>query len=116
MSESKPTPGPWVITPTDPCVIYAPHDPEDEPCLAITYDAESAERFEWLRNTDEAEANARLIAASPETLSTAKDVLSDCFILRDLPGIAREHADFITAHLIQPLQAAIAKAEKGESR
>ncbi len=43
-------------------------------------------------------------------LQTCQDVLSDCFILRDLPGLSREHADFITDHLVQPLQVALAAA------
>lgn len=62
-------------------------------------------------DTQEDEANARLYVAAPVTLQTCLDVLSDCLILRDMNGITRMHAEFITAHLIEPLQATIRSAK-----
>lgn len=62
------TPGPWAVNAGEPTLVYDPRNPEDESAIAVTYDVESGDRFSWPRDADEAEANARLIAAAPELL------------------------------------------------
>lgn len=106
MSETKHTPGPWAIAPGDPCVIYSPDNPEDEPCLAITYDVESADRFHWLRDADQAEANARLIAAAPDLLTVA---MRAEYIISQLDG---DGWCVIREDILKALRAAIGKVEE----
>lgn len=85
-----------------------------DPASGFVYDAEGAvvcQLFnKWEENFDKAEENGPVIAGAPDMRQTLLDVLSDCFILRDLAGIPRGHIEFITDHLIGPLQAALGKS------
>lgn len=111
MNMTRHTPGPWAINAGEPTLVYRPgrSESEDEPAIAVTYDVESAERFEWSRDTDECEANAHLIAAAPDLLDACRVALEVC---RFDAGEGRKAYDLQFVRLA--IESAIAKAEGAE--
>jgi hypothetical protein len=101
--ETKHTPGPWIVktyTPNHGCWnhwIQSKHGPS---------------------NTDEAEANARLIAAAPELLEALKELVAEheyrCEKLNAENGITDKWESIIPTTGIIWAREAIAKAEGNE--
>lgn len=73
-----PTPGPWILIPAEyENTIYHVEGQSDYPTVAAVF----------FRNTDEeAEANARLIAAAPELLEVVDDLLAWVFDMNQGAG------------------------------
>lgn len=93
--QAKHTPGPWkVVEQTDPPIVSA-ITPRGE--LDIADVIAQADQ-------DEDEANARLIAASPELLQAC------CVALADLEGYLAEWETDPALETVQELRAVIAKA------
>lgn len=98
MTQLKHSPRPWRLDP-DGCFVY---DADGE--IVCQLFGKSEEDFA------NSEANGPVLAAAPDALQTCRDVLSDCFLLRDLPHVGAGPQDFITAHLIAPLRLVLAGA------
>lgn len=104
MSNAKHTPGPWYVFGNGHCVggPFSSDDP-DESGRKTAGIAMCGMR---LRSPDESEANARLIAAAPDLLTT----------LEHIAGVSKRHTDGsarFDAELLKDIRKAIAKA-KGE--
>lgn len=96
--EYKPTPGSWI------------YEPADANCLSFnimtTADEESSDFYRIARTTDggpQAEANARLIAAAPELLEACRLAVEQNW----------GQPKGVTVPALDPIRAAIAKAEGG---
>jgi hypothetical protein len=111
------TPGPWYT-------IGKPIIHENHPCkgmIAVVADREASgrgDRYVAFAAYDEAEANARLVAAAPELLDVAKLLTRACGIQANLLSTASdaERRDFIKIifKICDEVAApAIAKAEGG---
>lgn len=101
MSESKHTPGPWKVSPTDDTVVI---DATGAEVAAIDGDYNDPDTWPQM------EANARLIAAAPDLLSEAKKQVEWLRMLRDqLPQWDID--GFEVDKRIAALEDAIAKAE-----
>ena len=99
----KHTPGPWTHAEA--------YDNGEPVCIRIDSGAQTVAEvvFDSLHN-DEIDANARLIAAAPDLLKAAKDLLSLKEIKDCLSG-RWSTADPINYNRAEQLRAAIAKAE-----
>jgi len=111
MSESKHTPGPWIMSHQDPWAAKATIHQDNEnkqhrkcrllPLIAEVNVLVSGQGFENI-----GAANARLIAAAPELLEAAKWLI-ECYN----DGLIVGHPT--SRRAIDSAEAAIAKAEKG---
>lgn len=123
MSENKHTPGPWHV-----------EDPMGDICLTIVDDAEHTYDWKMIANVTwddkreaghpyigkkEAEANAKLISATPDLFSAAKDIISSrssTFKARNgrqvsVQDDSGEMVWLVPFDALLALEAAIAKAE-----
>lgn len=110
-SETKHTPGPWVqhgtqVTDADGYEIAD----AQETCILLGYSEKlgidhwaNDDRASRDRSEQEAEANARLIAAAPQMLEALQDVISN-------DDLSRNDWDRETMRVLRAVQAAIAKA------
>ncbi len=97
MTETKHTPGPWVVKGSN---VFSQHGWQDTPIAQPCINPGIAA----------SEANARLIAAAPELLAAAEKVVNNChFLLNPFFGDEEEAQEGIKA-----LHAAIAKARGRE--
>ena len=104
MSESKHTPGPWKVSPTDDTVVI---DATGAEVAAIDGDYNDPDTWPQM------EANARLIAAAPDLLDALQNLLDeaeDVFVcMADATGIDRHNYP----SAFKAARAALAKAENG---
>jgi hypothetical protein len=111
------TPGPWKIATKNGNLIHG----------VVTEDTHIASIGGSYQSDELRQANARLIASAPALLAenlllkeqvrvmreAIEDVLSDCYILRDLP--AEDHRYFIVNHLIDPLNQILSEGKEAEA-
>lgn len=98
MTNAKPTPGPWSVyqeAPGSPCRIIGPTE-FGMSSIASTREA----------------ADARLIAAAPDLLAVARDVLAEYQDTLDLDANDRSTSGRISTLTAERLRAAVAKAEE----
>ena len=112
MSESKHTPGPWIVDPAEQ------HAQSGERIFKVCQGHDGARRAggliadtsAWWVDTMSAEANARLIAAAPDGLAMAEHFI-ECETLGD-DGCSYCNWTPVESHHECPLTAAIAFAAK----
>jgi len=75
MSESKFTPGPWLITP-DGAFVYALNERGTNVFWTHVQRGWKGKDAEFRTDSDEVEANAKLIAAAPDLLAAAVEALA----------------------------------------
>ncbi len=107
MKESKFTPGPWIVT--DATTGHdLPHRWIAD-CYQLSIVTQESGN---IPNHEQAEANARLIAAAPELLAACKAALERLSFAAPEVQPASRPALFIDQSTYKQLRAAIAKAEK----
>lgn len=127
MSEAKHTPGPWEVSPTDPCRVnvamntllhpdeprVADADEQDDDGFHDDWNICQADNDMFSRLHDECVANARLIAAAPDLLAACREALAVVDEAYQATGFIRIAA---TSEQRMRIEAAIAKATIGEMK
>jgi len=101
------TPGPWRLGEANHCIIISTADDTTLRPTAIVADCE------YLRPSEEAKANARLIAAAPDLLAALQRADLDVTLL--LPFLTGPYKSGLEAGR-DAIRAAIAKATKGDTK